>query len=206
MFFSSQSIAIPKDCDAFFDARKLAITSSQNSNNNYKLIEQTRFNERSIMEIIQKNLIMNLKNISKLLIIATSLILLLSLSSCNKEEMISSSKLPSQITTYISTHFPTHTILQVTKDIDGFIKTYEIILSESVSLEFNRKKEVTEIEGISQLPNSVIPEKIRTYVENNFSDNDIIAWELERNSQQIKLDNGLELEFNMKGDFLRIDG
>lgn len=147
-----------------------------------------------------------MKNISKLLIIASSLVLSLTLSSCNKEEIISSSKLPSEITTYISTHFPTHTVLQVTKEIDGFIKTYEIILSESLSLEFNRKKEVTDIDGISQLPNSVIPEKIRTYVSTNFSDNYIIGWKLERNTQQIKLDNGLELEFNKKGDFLRIDG
>lgn len=138
-------------------------------------------------------------------ITAPLIILAFLLSSCEKEQIISSSALPNEITTYITTHFPDNSILQVIKDKDGFTKTYDVTLSEGLSLEFNRKKEIIDIDGISELPSSVIPEKIRQYVTANYPDNVITDWEIDRKNQQIELDNGLDLEFNMKGEFLRID-
>jgi hypothetical protein len=84
-------------------------------------------------------------------------------------------------------------------------KTYDILLSESISLEFNRKKEIIDIDGVAQLPNSVIPEKILQYVTTNYPTNFITDWELDDKNQQVQLDNGLDLEFKMNGDFLRID-
>lgn len=132
-------------------------------------------------------------------------VLAFTLTSCDKEEIIPSTDLPSEVTSYISTHFPNNTIVQVIKDIDGLTKTYDILLSESISLEFNRKKEIIDIDGIAQLPNSVIPDKILQYVTTNYPTNFITDWELDDKNQQVQLDNGLDLEFNMKGDFLRID-
>lgn len=125
--------------------------------------------------------------------------------SCDKEEVISSSELPNEITSYISTHFPNNTIVEVTKDRDGLTKTYDVLLSESLNLVFNSNKQIIEIDGINQLPNSVIPEKILQYVATNYPINFITDWELDDKNQQVQLDNGLDLEFNMKGDFLRID-
>jgi len=75
----------------------------------------------------------------------------------------------------------------------------------SVSLEFNRKKEIIDIDGVSQLPNSVVSEKLLQYVATNYPNNVIIDWELDDKKPKIELDNGLDLEFKMKGEFLRID-
>lgn len=141
-----------------------------------------------------------MKNLLAILILLTVL-----LSSCEKENIIPSSDLPSEITTYITTHFPNNSIVQVIEDKDGFTKTYDVTLSESISLEFNRKNEIIDIEGISELPSSVIPEKIRQYVTTNYPNNVIIGWGIDDKNQQVELDNGLDLEFNMDGDFLRID-
>ncbi len=127
------------------------------------------------------------------------------LTSCDKEKVIPSTDLPSEITSYISTHFPNNSIVQAIKDRDGLTKTYDILLSESISLEFNRKKEIIDIDGVTQLPNSVIPEKILQYVTTNYPANFITDWELDDKNQQVQLDNGLDLEFKMNGDFLRID-
>lgn len=80
-----------------------------------------------------------------------------------------------------------------------------MILEGSISLEFNRKNEIVEINSISKLPDSVVPEKIRQYVSANYPDNIIIGWERDDRNQQVELNNRLELEFNMSGDFLRID-
>lgn len=134
-----------------------------------------------------------------------AIILVLSLNSCDRQTIITSSDLPSEISNYITTHFPENSIVQAVIDRDGLKKTYDIWLSDNFNLEFNRKKQIIEIDGFSQLPNSVIPEKILQFIELNYPNNFIISWELDDKHQQIQLDNGLDLEFNMKGDFLRID-
>ncbi len=142
---------------------------------------------------------------SKHLLSAFVLVLSLSLTSCDKESILSLNNIPAEIENYISSHFPGNKIIQAVEDLDGFTKTYDIILDGSIRLEFNRKKEIIEIDGISQLPDSVIPEKIRNYVSINFPTNVITDWEIEGKNQQVGLDNGLDLEFTKNGDFLRID-
>ncbi len=131
--------------------------------------------------------------------------LTLSLISCAKDEVIPVSELPAEMKAYISTHFPSNTILQVVKDVDGLTKTYDVLLSERISLEFNRQKEIIDIDSEIALPNSVIPEQIRQYVTANYPSNVITDWELDDRNQQVQLNNGLDLKFNMNGDFLRID-
>ena len=131
--------------------------------------------------------------------------LTVSLISCAKDEVIPVSELPAEMKAYISTHFPSNTILQVVKDVDGLTKTYDVLHSERISLEFNRQKEIIDIDSEIALPNSVIPEQIRQYVTANYPSNVITDWELDDRNQQVQLNNGLDLKFNMNGDFLRID-
>src|SRR5690625_3854786 len=101
------------------------------------------------------------------------------LKSYDEQRVIASTDLQSKITSYISTHFPNNSIGQAIKDKDGLTKTYDILLSESISLEFNRKKEIIDIDGVTQLPNSVIPEKILQYVTTNYPTNFITDWRSE---------------------------
>lgn len=138
----------------------------------------------------------------------TSLVLsalTLSLASCDKESIIPATELPNDIQNYLSTHFPNKNVVQVLEDLDGFTKTYDILLEGNISLEFNRKKEVISIDSNTALPSSVIPERIRQYVATNYPNNVITDWELDDRNQQVELDNGLDLEFNRDGEFLRID-
>lgn len=129
----------------------------------------------------------------------------IALTSCEKETVLTSSQIPIEISEYVSLHFSDHQILQVVKDVDGIIKTYDVLLDDNISLEFNRKKEIIDIDADIQLPESVIPAKISQYVTSNFPDNFITDWELEGKHQQVGLNNDLDLEFTMGGDFIRID-
>ncbi|MDR1878227.1 MAG: PepSY-like domain-containing protein [Bacteroidales bacterium] len=130
---------------------------------------------------------------------------LILMTACSQETIIPQEALPLEITTYISTHFPDYSILQSVKDRDDFVLTYDIILSDGISLEFNRKNEIIDIDGHSKLPDSVIPEKILLYVKTNYPSSIITDWELDDRNQQVQLDNGLDIEFTMSGDFVRID-
>ncbi|HRN56267.1 MAG TPA: PepSY-like domain-containing protein [Agriterribacter sp.] len=133
------------------------------------------------------------------------LLALFSFASCEKETVLQENDLPAEIKNYVATHFPSGRIIQSVKDRDGLEVTYDLILEGNISLEFNKKKEITDIEGSTRLPDSVIPSGIRDYIAANYPGNFVTGWELDDRNQQVTLDNGLELEFNMAGDFLRID-
>lgn len=128
-----------------------------------------------------------------------------SLTSCAQDKIIPSSELPSEIKTYLKTHFPNNTVLQATVDKELFSKSYEVILQDNFTLEFDSKHRVTDISSKSELPNSVIPKPILDYIKTNYPNNTITDWELDDKNQQIELENGINLEFNMQGEFLRID-
>ncbi|NLM91493.1 MAG: hypothetical protein GX168_00955 [Bacteroidales bacterium] len=125
--------------------------------------------------------------------------------SCEKETVLPMGEVPSEITSYTDTHFPEHPIVQVVKDNDGFELTYDVLLEGTISLEFNRKREVIDIDSPFRLPDSVIPQKILDYASANYADYFIVGWGIDDRNQQVKLNHGLELEFNMSGDFIRID-
>ena len=158
---------------------------------------------KRVAQIIQHKRIMKTKNI--FIVMALLATTLLTLNSCDKEEIISNDKLPAEISTYITTHFPENNILQSMIELDDFTKTYEVMLEGNFKLTFNRKKEIIDIEGFTKLPDSVIPEKIRQYVATNYPGNYIVGWELDGKNQQVELNNDLDLEFTMSGDFIRID-
>lgn len=145
---------------------------------------------------------MKVMNISSIVALALSAIVLIS---CDSEKVLTASEIPGEITEYVSTHFPNNNLLQVVKDVDGLTTTYDVTLSDNITLEFNRNKEITDIDGNTQLPESVIPTEISQYVATNFPNNVITDWELEDRHQQVGLDNGTDLEFSMNGEFIRID-
>lgn len=132
--------------------------------------------------------------------------LAIALTGCDKETVMDiNSEVPNEIKTYANTHFPNDTIIQVVKDLDGVKKTYDVLLMSNTTLEFNRKLNIIDIDSDTELPASVIPTKIQDYVATHFPNNVITDWELEDKHQQVGLDNGLDLEFKMNGDFIRID-
>lgn len=122
----------------------------------------------------------------------------------NDDEVLAIEDIPSSIMNYISTHFPENSVIGAWIDTDDNVTTYEINLSGDVELEFNAQYEVISIESDMQLPNSVVPQSILDYVAQNYPNNVITSWELEDNLQQIELNNGLELDFNLNGEFVGI--
>ncbi len=122
-----------------------------------------------------------------------------------KDIILTDSEIPSEIKAYISTYFPENTIIRAEKDNDFNDITYDIYLSGSFNLEFDFEFNIIEIDGVTELPNSVIPQPILDYVSQNYPNNFITDWELEYNHQQIELNNDIELEFELNGNFIRVD-
>jgi len=145
----------------------------------------------------------------KLTIIFKSLFILLCVvlaTGCDKDdEIVPQSELSAEIQAYIGTHFPTNAISQVKIDKESGGKSYEVMLNGGIQLDFNSSNQIVDIDGTTELPDSVIPSEILVYVSQNYPSNVITDWELDDNHQQVGLDNGIELEFSMAGEFIRID-
>ena len=141
----------------------------------------------------------------------TMLVFLTILTSCSSDDdnindvLLSEDEIPTAIKTYIETHFPSNTIVRAEKDTENNTITYEIYLNENINLEFDSASNIIDVDGVIQLPNSVIPQSILDYVSVNYPNNVITDWELEFNHQQVELNNNIELEFEMNGNFIRID-
>lgn len=136
--------------------------------------------------------------------------ILVTFSSCsdddsNNEILLTESEIPTEITAYVTMHFPENTIDRAVKDMDSNTIEYDIYLSGNFTLEFNADYEITDIDGVTALPEFVIPQAILIYVNENYPQQFIRGWELEMDHQQVELNNNLELEFTMTGEFIRVD-
>ncbi len=131
--------------------------------------------------------------------------LMLSFAMNAQDQVITSDEVPTAIKTYLSNHFPDQKIMRAEIDMEGFSKRYEIRLQDGYKLEFDHKYRVLELDSRKGLPESVIPKRIRDYVKSNYPQQRVTDWEMDDGKQNVELDNGLELEFDRKGNFLRID-
>lgn len=127
----------------------------------------------------------------------------ISCTSTAQDREIPKEQIPKEITAYIETHFQEKNVLKASFDDHLIYKKYKISLKENISLEFSPEYKVIEIKSKSKLPDTVIPEEIHKYVETNYPKNVITDWELEDGNQQIELDNGLNIEFTLKGQFIK---
>lgn len=146
----------------------------------------------------------------KSLRIITALVLATIFTSCSDDDdvnkiTISTNETPAAITTYKNTHFPNNSVLKTIKDTEDNTVTYKMYLDGNIELEFNSAYQIIDIDATSKLPDSVIPAAILTYVTQNYASNYITDWELEASHQQVELNNGVDLEFNLDGTFIRVD-
>ena len=119
--------------------------------------------------------------------------------------------LPPAAKNYITRHFKGYTINHYEKERDILEVNYTVYISNanaSYKLNFDKDYNITEIESKDDnyaLPKSVLPVKITALVEKKFPDAKIIGWKKTKGTQIIELNNDIEIVFNAKGDFLRID-
>ncbi len=144
------------------------------------------------------------KSLLSLLVLA---ILLFSIS-CKDEAVVPPQNLPENLPRFISTHFPDQLILQSIRDYDDitFSYNYEILLSGFVTLEFTKNGEIKKISARSEIPSLAIPmPQIVKKAKELFPNAYILAWESDDQNQELRLSNGITLEFTKSGDFMRID-
>ncbi|WP_158963855.1 PepSY-like domain-containing protein [Myroides fluvii] len=123
-----------------------------------------------------------------------------------KDVIITKSELPKKALAFMDTHFNGKTIQLVEKDVDLLTVSYKVTFADQVEIEFDKKGEWDEVDGNkAPLPTTFILAPIVTYVKTNYPEAHIVKIDKETRLFEVKLDNGLELEFSKSGVFKRID-
>ncbi len=137
----------------------------------------------------------------------TAFFLFIGISSNAQESIITKNELPKTAQKFVSDYFAKSTIDYVKMDKETFSTDYKVKFTDGSEIEFDSKGEWIEIDGNKTvIPTGFIQKSILTYVKEKFPNTQIIKIEKGRfGKQEVKLSNGLELEFNSKGEFKRID-
>ena len=139
-------------------------------------------------------------------LIAIAAVALVGLQSCEKNDSyINSALLPDAAKSFLSANYGAVEVQSVVKDYDDFGYTYDVRLADGTHIEFRKNGEWKQIENRSEgVVGSAIPAKIGEYVATNYPNNFVIDIERERH-YDVELNDGLDLEFSLDGDFIRID-
>ena len=139
-------------------------------------------------------------------ILALAIATLVGLQSCEKEDvMIPAAELPSEVISFLDTHFSGIEVSSVIKDYDNSTYEFEVYLSNGTRIELSRRGEWRNVENhLAGVPHSVIPNKILTYVAENYPDQMIIGIERDRQID-VELKCGVELVFSLNEDFVKFD-
>ena len=139
-------------------------------------------------------------------ILALAIATLVGLQSCEKEDvMIPAAELPEEVISFLDTHFSGIEVRSVIKDYDNSTYEFEVYLSNGTRIELSRRGEWRNVENhLAGVPHSVIPNKILTYVAENYPDQMIIGIERDREID-VELKGGVELVFSLSEEFVRFD-
>ncbi len=137
----------------------------------------------------------------------TAFFLLIGINARAQETIITINTLPQAAQKFVSDHFSKSTVSYVKKDKETFSTDYKVKFADGREVEFDTDGNWTEVDGNkTAIPTVFIQKNILNYIEKTFPNTQIVKIEKGRfGKQEVKLNNGLELEFNSKGEFKRID-
>ena len=134
------------------------------------------------------------------------LIALCSLTACANEQVIPFDQVPEPAKAIVTAHFDASQIAYVTLDKGLLDAEYDVKFNDGRSLEFNKAGELLKVDcKQTEVPAALIPETVRAYVKANFPNAFITEWSKDDRRWKAELNSGLELEFNSKYEFIRID-
>lgn len=143
-----------------------------------------------------------MKKIKFLLVMAMVSIMSMTMSADDDDRVITFDQLPQPAQTFLKQNFANKVPLIVTADRDD----YKIVYENGESIEFDRTGNWKDIECYnSKVPADVIPSQIAAYINKNYPGKMAIKFERHRSMYEVKLNNGMEIEFNRNFQVIDVD-
>lgn len=118
------------------------------------------------------------------------------------DQVITFNQLPAVAQTFLKQHFADKMPLIVTVDWDD----YTVMYDSGEKVEFDKQGNWKDIDCRSSLvPAALIPEQIKAHVNATFPGTSILKLDRNRRGYEVKLNNGLEVEYNRAFQVIGID-
>jgi hypothetical protein len=120
----------------------------------------------------------------------------------DNDRVITFDQLPQEAQTLLMTHFADKVPLVITADGHD----YNVMYQSGEKVEFDKKGRWKELDcKVSAVPTALIPEQIKNNVKTTFPGATIIKLDRDRRGYDVKLNNGLDLEYNKKFEVVDVD-
>lgn len=122
------------------------------------------------------------------------------------DKPINANQLPATAQQLIKRHFSSLSIALAKVDAGMFGRDYEVMFNNGMKIEFDKSGNWTEIDcRKSAVPSAIVPQKIASYVNKNYPGAKILRIERGKKEYEVKLSNGLEVNFNKSFQVTDID-
>ncbi len=139
--------------------------------------------------------------------IALALLFIISVTQLQAKDVpVTFQELPNKAQTFLKTYFPSLKTSYIIQDKGFFSTEYEVTLEDGTQLEFDENGDWKSVDGQHRsIPTTFIPARIIKYVKEKFPNMTISKIEKDSRKYEVELNGDLDLEFNLNGDFLRMD-
>lgn len=125
---------------------------------------------------------------------------------CANEKVITFDQIPEPAKAIVAAHFDATQVAYVLLDKGLFDDEYEVRFNDGRTIEFNKAGELLKMDGkLTEVPSALIPEPVLVYVKANFPNAFITEWGKDDFGYKAELNSGLDLKFNSKYEFVRVD-
>ncbi len=119
---------------------------------------------------------------------------------------IGQNELPAAANEFLKQHYSNDKATVIIKDKEVFSTDYEVKLSNGVEIEFDKNGNWKEIDGNgNEIHGSLILQPIKEYLAKNYAGQKVLKIEKGLNLYELELSSGIELKFDKKGYFVKID-
>lgn len=141
--------------------------------------------------------------VSALLLLATGT---LAMASTNDDRAVTFAQLPQKAQQFIKQHFADEKISYAKQDTDWFDGDYEVYFTAGNKVEFRKNGEWSDVEcKRSEVPAAIIPQFVKAYMTQNHPNTKVVEINRDKRDYEVKLTDGVELKFNLKGAFIGYD-
>lgn len=144
----------------------------------------------------------------KKIIIFLSLVIAIGLVQCSSDKYTrDAQELPAPARKMISEHFNTAiSHFKIDKEFASGTE-YEVVLDDGTEIDIDGKGNWKSIETANSkaIPASILPKMIHEYVAQHHQGASVVGIEKKKNGYEVELSNGLEINFNKDGGFVKYD-
>ena len=121
------------------------------------------------------------------------------------KQPIAIEKLPRAVKAAAMQHYTPDQILFITMEKQVGKDEYEFSLADGTKVEFYENGQLHKIKSQQGVPDAFIPENMLQYIKATFPNSSVTEYKNDRMMKKIEINNDVDLVFNRRGKFLRID-